>query len=75
MQRKYLLEPNAPSQLLLPTRRKPFLLGGPTKKGRAEIGEIGMETVPKGKRPAVASRRWPRKAAEHPRFQSRILTW
>ena len=54
MQRKYPLEPNAPSQLLLPTRLKPLPLADPTKKGRVETGETGMEIVPKGKRPAVA---------------------
>ena len=71
MQRKYLLEQNARSQLLLPTRLKPFHPEGPTKSGRVGTGEIGMETVPKGKRPVVASL----KTAEDPRFQNLIRTW
>ena len=75
MQRKYLLEQNARSQLLLPTRLKPFHPEGPTKSGRVGTGEIGMETVPKGKRPVVASRMRNRKAAEDPQSQNRILTW
>ena len=77
MQRKYLLEPIASSQLLLPTRLKPLLPMPPAKKSRAGIGEIeiGMETVPKGKRSVVASRRRDRKATENRPFQSRIQTW
>ena len=74
MPRKYLLEPNAPSQFLWPTRLKPFLLADPTKNGRAEIGEIGMETVPKGKL-LLASRRRNLNLAGRRRFQSRIRTW
>ncbi len=77
MQRKYLLEPSASSQLLLPTRLEPLLPMPSAKKSQAGIGEIeiGMETVPKGKRPVVASRRRNHKAAENRPFQSRIQTW
>ena len=75
MQRKYPLEPNAPSQLLLPTRLKPCPLADPTKNGRGGNGEIGMETVPKGKRPVAVGRRRNLKAAENCQSQSRIPTW
>jgi len=75
MQRKHLLEQTVPSQLLLPTRLKPFPPADPTKKGRAGTGEIGMETVPKAKRLVVASRRRNSKAAEDRQSQSRIRTW
>ena len=49
----FLLEQNAPSQLLLPTRLKPSPSCGPSEKRSAETGETGMEIVPKGKRPLV----------------------
>lgn len=75
MQRKSQLERSESSQLLLPTRLKPFPPAEPTKNGRAGIGEIGMETVPNGKRPVVTSRRRNRKAAGNRQFQSRIQTW
>ena len=75
MQRKYPLEPNAPSQLLLPTRPKPCPLAGPTKSGRAGIGEIGTETVLKGSPVVAASQSRSRKAVRDRRFQSRIQTW
>ena len=75
MQRKYPLEPNAPSQLLLSRHLKPCPPADPTKNGRVGNGEIGMEIVPKGKRPVAANRRRSLKAAEGPRLQSRIPTW
>ena len=75
MQRKYPLESNAPSQFLLPTRPQPCPPLAPTKNGREGSGEIGMETVPKGKRPVVARRRRNFKAAENRQSQSRIPTW
>ena len=75
MRRKYPLEPNAPSQLLLPTRLKPCPPADPTKDGRVGNGEIGMETGPKGKRLVVTNRRGNLKAAENCRFQSRTPIW
>ena len=75
MQRKYQLEPIASSQLLLLMRLRPLLPAAPTKSGRAGIGEIDTETVPKGKLQVVASRKRNRKPAGNRQFQSRIQTW
>lgn len=75
MQRKYPLESNAPSQFLLPTRPQPCPPLAPTKNGRADSGEIGMEIVPKGNKPPAANRGLNFKARGDLLFQSRIPTW
>lgn len=74
MQRKFPLERNAPSQLLLPTRLNPCPPADPTKSGRGGSGEIGTEIVPKGSQLPAANRGLNPKARGDLLFRSRIPT-